>query len=228
MPRPSPALALVLPLALAGAAALPSAAGAVVTADVLLECHSNSPLGSADEPIEVGLTGGRPGAAFRLVAARPGRPAGSVGSVAGNFDADGAATARITRIGDVGRSVSAGRVVVLSLQDASGALTPVAETRVTNFTADVAVRPSRLGARRIVRASGTPFAGATLSAFLVRGSGSKVLRRIGLGTANACGHVRRSVAILPRGLRPGAYRVYVGPGTRLRRTDAVYDRVRVR
>lgn len=228
MSHPSPALALVLPLVLAGAAALPSAAAAAVTAEVLLECHSNSPLGSADEPIEVGLTGGRPGEAFRLVAARSGRPAGSLGSVTGTYDADGAATARITRISDVGRSVTAGRLVVLSLQNASGAVTPVAETFVTNFTADVAVRPSRLGARRVVRASGTPFAGVRLSAFLVRGGGSKVLRRVGLGTANACGHVRRRIAILPRGLRPGTYRVYVGPGTRLRKTDAVYDRVRVR
>lgn len=228
MTRSSPAFALALPLALAAAAVLPSAAGAAVTVDVLQACHSNSPLGSDDEPIEVALAGGTPGQAFRLIAARPGRPAASVGSVTGTYDATGAATARITRIGDVGRAVTDGQVVALSLQDAAGAVTPVAETLVTNFTADVAVRPTRLGARRLVQASGTPFANAALSAFLVRGSGRKVLKRVALGTANACGYVRRRVAILPRGLPAGRYRVYVGPGRTLRKADAVYDRVRVR
>lgn len=227
MPRPSSALALALPLALATAALLPSAAGAAVTADVLQTCHSNSPLGSADEPIEVRLDGGVPGQAFRLVAARPGRPVASAGSVAGTYDADGVATVQITRIGDTGRSVSAGQTLVLSVQDATGAVAPVAETLVTNLTADVAIGP-RLGARRLVRASGTPFADAPVSAFLVRGAGRTVLKRVSLGTANACGHVQRRVAILPRGLRPGRYRVYIGTGTRLRKADAVYERVRVR
>jgi hypothetical protein len=76
--------------------------------------------------------------------------------------------------------------------------------------------------------SGTPFAGARLSAFLVRASGGRVLRRTPLGRADECGWLRRSAVVLPRTLPRGAYRVYVGAGATLRRADAVYDRLRVR
>lgn len=228
MPRSVPASAVLLPVALVVPLALPATVAAVPTASVLQSCHSHAALGGADEPIEVALAGGEPGAAFRVLAARAGRPAGSLGAVAGTYDADGDATVRITRLRGIGPTPGAGRSVVIAVQDAAGAVTPVAETLVTAWSVDVAAAPRRLGARRVVRASGTPFADVRLSAFLVRGSGSKVLRRVSLGTADGCGYVRRSVAILPRGLRPGAYRVWVGPGTRLRRSDAVYDRLRVR
>jgi len=228
MPRPTSALAALVPAVLLVPLVLPAGAAAVPTADVLLACHAHSPLGGPDEPIDVALSGGEPGAAFRVLATRPGRPAGSVGSAGGTYGADGDATVRIPRLAGIGSAPTAGRAVEIAVQDAAGVVTPVAETLATTFAVDVAASPSRLGARRVVRVSGTPFADRRLSAFLVRGSGTKVLRRISLGTADACGYVRRSVAILPRGLRSGSYRVWVGPGTKLRRTAALYDRVRVR
>lgn len=228
MPRPAPATAALLPVALLVLTSMPVAAVAAPTASVLLPCHSVAVLGGPDEPVEVALAGGEPGATFRLLAARPGRPAGSAGASAGVYDADGDATVRIARLRGLGAAPSAGRTVQLAVQDAAGPAVPVAETLVAPWTVDVATSPSRPGARRVVRASGTPFAGARLSAFLVRAGSTKVLRRVSLGTADDCGHVRRSVAILPRGLRPGAYRVWVGAGTKLRRAAAVHERLRVR
>ncbi|MDO9406805.1 hypothetical protein [Patulibacter sp.] len=219
---------LAVPAVLAAALAVPTVASAAVTGSVLLPCHSNSPLGSADEPIEVGLSGGTPGAAFRVLASLPGRRAGGVGSTTGTFDGDGDATARILRLGGLGRAVSAGRPVALAVQEGAGAPVTVAETLVTNFTVDVATHPTGPGARRRVRVSGTPFAEQRVSAFLVRASGGPVLRRTPLGRADACGFLRRTVAVAPRSLAPGAYRVYVGTGTKLRRSQAIYDRLRVR
>lgn len=227
MRRPRPLLLLVPPVA-AASLALPASGSADVTGSVLLPCHSNSPLGSREEPIEVGLAGGTPGGAFRLLATLPGGRAGGVGSVTGTFDPDGEATARIVRLGGLGRAVSAGRPVGLTVQEGAGAPVPIAETLVTNLTVDVAARPASPGARRRVRVSGTPFADARLSAFLVRASGGRVLRRVALGRANACGYVRRTVAVAPRSLPRGSYRVYVAAGTELRRSQAVYARLRVR
>lgn len=228
MPRPAHASAALLPAVLLVPLAGAPAATAAPTASVLLPCHSLAALGGPDEPIEIALAGGDPGAAFRLLAARPGRAPGSVGAVAGAYDADGDATVRITRMRGLSSAPSPGRTVQLAVQDAGGAVVPVAETLVAPWTVDVAARPARPGARRVVRVSGTPFAGARLSAFLVRAGSSKVLRRVTLGTADDCGYVRRSVAIVPRGLRRGSYRVWVGAGTKLRRTAAVHDGLRVR
>lgn len=227
MPRPA-ALLAAAPVALAAALLVPAAATAAVTGSALLPCVSNSPLGSADEPLEATLDGGTPGGAFRLLATLPGGKAGGVGSVAGTFDASGDATARIVRLNGVGSAVNAGRVVQLAVQEGTGAPTAIGETLVTNLTVDVATRPASVGARRRVRVSGTPYADQRLSAFLVRASGGKVLRRVSLGTANACGYASRKVAVAPRRLERGSYRVYVNAGTRLKRSAAVYDRFRVR
>lgn len=226
MSRPA-ALLLALPAALGGLLLAPATGSAAITGSVLQACHSNSPLGSADEPIEAELAGGTPGAAFRMLATLPGRTAGGVGQVTGTFDAAGEATARIVRLGGVGTAPAAGRVVALSVQEGATPV-PIAETLVTNFTVDVATRPAGVGARRLVRVSGTPFADQRLSAFLVRASGGRVLRRVSLGEADGCGHLRRRVVVAPRGLAPGAYRVYVNAGTTLRRAAGVYDRLRVR
>lgn len=228
MPRPALASAALLPAALLVPLASAPGAAAAPTASVLQPCHAVAVLGGPDEPIEVALAGGDPGTTFRLLAARPGRAAGSAGSTAGVYDADGDATVRITRLRGLGTTPSPGRTVDLAVRDAGGTITPVAETLAAPWTVDVAASPARLGARRVVRASGTPFAGARLSAFLVRAGSTKVLRRVSLGTADDCGHVRRSVAILPRGLRPGSYRVWVGAGSKLRRSAAVHEALRVR
>ncbi len=227
MPRPALLAAALLgvPAALLGA---PTPGSAAISGSVLLPCHSNSPLGSRDEPIETALDGGTPGATFRLVASLPGRATGGVGAATGTFDADGTATVRITRLGGLGTRPMPGRTVALAVQEGSGPVVSVAETRVTNLSVDVATRPARLGARRLVRVSGTPFSGARLSAFLVRASGGPVLRRTALGRADDCGWLRRTAAVLPRSLPRGAYRVYVGTGSRLRRSAALYDRLRVR
>jgi hypothetical protein len=226
MSRPTLAL-LALPAAACALLAGPAVAAAAPTASVLLPCHSNSPLGSGDEPIEVALAGGAPGTPFRLLATLPGGAAGGVGSVTGTYDAAGDATARIARLGGIGTGVTPGRDVLLSVVDTAGT-TAVAETTVTNFTVDVAGRPARAGARRVVRVSGTPFAEQRVYAFLVRGASSKVLRRVALGTADACGYLRRSVVVAPRNLAVGRYRVYVNAGPKLQRRDGVYDRFRVR
>ncbi|MEV4420847.1 hypothetical protein AB0L40_12840 [Patulibacter sp. NPDC049589] len=201
-----------------GIAALPSG-GSSVTGTVASPCYSNLPSSTSDEPIVATLRGGGPGATFTLLAALPGRPAGSAGSASGSYDGSGSATPRITSLFGLGTAPSAGRVIDLAVRDAAGAVTPIGQTRVVNYTISVALRPRSPRSKRLVRVSGTPLAGKRLYGFVVRKGGRKALRRVSLGTGDVCGYVRRKVVVAPPGARRGAYRLYVGPGKTLRRTS---------
>ena len=52
------------------------------------------------------------------------------------------------------------------------------------------------------------------------GSG-RVLRRVRLGGANACGYVRTRAVVAPRGRGGGSYVLYVNAGRRLNKNKAV-------
>ncbi|WP_026911587.1 hypothetical protein [Patulibacter minatonensis] len=198
---------------------LPAGAGAV-TGTVDGECASNLPSSTRDEPIVTTLAGGAPGSSYTVLAALPGKKAGSAGSVAGVFDAAGGATASITSLFGLGSRPSAGRTLELAVREASGVVTPIAETLVTNYTIAVAGRPTSPTEKRLVTVSGTPLAGQRLYGFVVRKGGSRSLRRVSLGVADACGHARARVALAPSRSARGTYRLYVGPGKTLRRTAA--------
>lgn len=213
----TPALGLLAGVALLLAA--PAGASAV-TGTVLGSCHTNVVSGGTDEPIEVELAGGTPGAAFTLRAALPGRPSGSTGTATGTYDASGDATARITTLAGLGRSPSAGRVLDLVVREGSGPEVAIGQTLVTNYALSVAASPRSPRSRRLIRVSGTPLADQRLYGFVVRRGSTRVLRRIALGVADECGALRSRVVVAPRGGVRGAYRLYVGPGKTLRRSAA--------
>jgi hypothetical protein len=212
-------LALGLVAGAAALLALPSGAAAV-TGTVDGACASNLPSSTRDEPIVTTLAGGTPGSPFTVLASLPGKKAGSAGSVAGTFDAAGGATASITSLFGLGSAPSAGRTLELAVREASGIVTPIAETLVTNYTIAVAGRPTSPTAKRLVTVSGTPLAGKRLYGFVVRKGSSRSLRRVSLGVADECGHARARVALAPSRSARGTFRLYVGPGTKLRRTSA--------
>jgi hypothetical protein len=203
------------------------AASAAVTATLNQACYTHIPTAGSD-PIVATLAGGTPGANFILSAAAPGRATGSSGSTTGTFDAAGNATAQIQNISPPSGTIgpTRGQTVNLTVQDfgAGGAEQPVGQTLVTNLAMSVASRPRSPRARRQVSVSGTPFAGQRLYGFITRGSGSRVLRRISLGTANACGFVTARRVVAPRSYAPGNYRLYINAGRSLNKSRALGSR----
>lgn len=215
MSRRTPALGLAA--AVVVLLSLPAGASAV-TGTVLGSCHTNVVSGGTDEPIEVELTGGTPNAAFTVLAALPGKASGSTGTATGTYDAGGDATVRITELRGLGSAPSAGRDLNLSVREGAGSEVAIGQTTVVNFALRVATTPRSPRARRVVSVSGTPFAGQRLYGFVVRKGSRKVLRRIPLGVADACGALRARAVVGPRTAARGSYRLYVGPGRTLRRT----------
>lgn len=221
MPRPTVLLA-------AGAAALlvaPATASAV-TGTISKTCYMHVPT-RGSEPVVVALSGGTPNAGYVLAATIPGKGLGSAGSTSGDFDATGNATAVIKDVSMPGGSInpSKGRKIDLSVKDyGAGAVeTPLGSTLVTTLSLNVSTKPRNIRRRRLVSVSGTPFAGQALSAFVVKGSSTKVLRRIPLGKANACGYVSRKAIVAPRTFKIGSYRLYVNAGRKLVKKRAIYS-----
>lgn len=215
----------VLGAAVTAAALLAAPATAsAVTGSVDQPCFSTIP-GRGSEPLVVHLSGGTPNGSYVLTA-KAAKGTGTAGSTSGTFDATGAATATITSLSVPGGSSkpSAGRAVDLVVKDigAGGAETPVASAKITNLTMDVVSNTRRVRAVREIRVSGTPFAGQTLYAFIVKGSSSKVLKRIALGKTNACGYVTRKAIVAPPSGSRGSYRLYVNPGITLKKSKAIY------
>jgi len=211
-------------------AAVPAGASAAVSATLSKACYSNIPT-RGSEPIVATLTGGTPGGRFQLNTVAPNRPGGSLGFVSGNFDAAGNAVAQITswRLPTFTINPSKGQTVVLTVSDyTAGALdVPVAQTRVTNVAMDVSSKPRSPRRKRKVAVSGSPFANQRLYGFIVKGTSRKVLRRISLGRANACGYVSSRQIVAPRSYRPGSYRLYVNAGRTLNKQRAIGSRFRI-
>jgi hypothetical protein len=225
MPRPL-SLAAVPAVALLGLAAIP-AAGSAATIVPSAACYATSfdssrPSGERLQwqPMTGTITGGTPGGRFQIYGV-----GGKAGSQVGTFDAAGNAPYTITSYSSPGISPSAGRTVRLEVTEFVNGTSPITgatTVKVTSLAADVASRPSSPRRKRVVRVSGTPYAGQSLYGFVVRGKkGSRVLKRISLGRANACGYARTRAVVAPRSYRTGTYTLYINPGKKLQKSAAL-------
>jgi hypothetical protein len=208
------------------AAAIAPATAAALTATVDKPCYSRVPT-QGSEPIVTTITGGTPGANFRLTATGAGKPSGSSGSTSGTFDAAGNAVAQINDVitpsGGIGPVP--GQTITLAVTDygtgAEAVEVPVATAKVTNLSIDVSAKPRNPRRSRRVRVSGTPFAGRRLFGFVTTEKGSKVLRRFELGKANVCGFVADKAIVAPVSYEAGNYRLWINVGKTLRKKQAL-------
>jgi hypothetical protein len=192
-------------------------------------CYAHLP-GGGSQPIEATIAGGTPGGNFVLTARGAGRV---VGSVSGTFDAAGNAVARLENVTPPSGSTTPrkGEKIDLSVQDfgAGGAETLVASTLLTTIAMEVGARPVNPRRARSVRVSGGPvFARKVLFGFVVREGSTKVLRRFRVGTANVCGYASTRAIVAPRANRVGSYRLYINAGKRLRPSQGLGYKFRLR
>lgn len=215
-----PAVGLATAVALL---AVPAAASAV-TLSANRTCYTHLPT-KGSEPIVTTLAGGTPGANFIVAATAPGKGLGSAGSATGTFDAAGNGTAQIMNVSPPSGTINPtkGQTVRLSVRDfgAGGAAVDLAQVQITNLALDVKTTPRSPRKRRQVTISGTPFAGQRLYGFVVKGTSRRVLRRVSLGRANACGYVKSRQVVAPRSFRRGTYRFYVNPGRSLAKSKSL-------
>jgi hypothetical protein len=201
---PVAALAVALPTSASAATITPSQA-----------CYVNIPTGPA-QPITFTLSGGTPNGRFQVFGVD-----GKASSVVGNFDGAGNATGAITGKFSVGGSISAlqGRTVTLAVNEftPNGTIeTGRTNITVTNAAIDIARKPTNPFRKRTWRVSGlTPlFGGGPLYASYVNGKGksNKVVKRVKLGTPNACGYLKVKRLLPPkRAYRTWTVFVHVGP-----------------
>jgi len=232
MPRPM-TLAAVPAIAMLGLAAVP-AVGSAATITPSAPCYAtlyddSKPSGQKlqYQPMVGTITGGTPGGRFQIYGV-----GGKAGSQVGNFDGAGNASYTIASYSTPGINPSAGRTVKLEVTEFLGAggtpITGSASVKVSTIAVDVATRPSNPRKARVVRVSGTPFANQKLYGFIVRGSkSSKVLKRISLGTANACGYARKRAIVAPSSYRTGSYRLYINAGKKLDKSKAIANGFRI-
>lgn len=226
MPRPL-ALAAVPAIAALGLVALPAAASAsaIAPANSCVASAFNPKTSKLSyQPMTGTITGGTPGGPFTI----SGKD-GEASFFSGTFDAAGNAQYSITSFATASNGIkpSKGETVTLQVNEPiNGTPTVTGETKIkkTNVALDFDISsPRRLSAKRTVTVSGTPYAGKTVYAFVVKGkAGSKVVRRISLGKSDACGYTRRKVAIFASS-RPstGNYTVYVNTGKKLNKDLAI-------
>ena len=155
-----------------------------------------------------------------------GKGGGNAGSTSGTFDAAGNALAQIDGVTPPSGTTqpTKGQELLFSIQDlgAGGADTPVAEALITNISMQVAAKPRNPRLRRKIRVSaGRAFARKTLYGFITKPGSGRVLRRIRLGRANACGYASTRAVVAPRGEGAGSYVLYVNAGPRLDKDRAV-------
>jgi hypothetical protein len=214
-------------LALTGAAlalALPAAASAgTLTVDKPCYVYVPPPLGhSESELINVAVTGGTPGDDLQVVAG----DTGQFGTAFGTFDANGNGTAQLAPVFASSRSLDPlrGETIPLHAVDlvATGPVTIATGSAViTNLAIQVARRPSNPYRKRVIRVSGlTLLAGAgPLYASFAKGyNGRKLIKRIKLGTPNACGYLRVKKVLPPR-RGPNTWSMYVHVGRSFRTSD---------
>jgi hypothetical protein len=201
-----------------------------VTGAVDKPCYTHIPT-QGSEPITVTLTGGTPGADFLVAATDPGKGTGSAGSASGTFDATGNGTTQIVNVFPPSGSINPlkGQAVQISAADygAGGVDTPIATATITNLALKVSSTPSNPRRARTVTVSGTPFANQRLYGFITKPSSTKVLRRVALGPANACGYVSHKAVVAPASYRAGSYRMYVNAGTKLDKPHAIWLEFRI-
>jgi hypothetical protein len=220
MPRPT-ALAAIPAIAVLGLAAVPAASSAAAIAPSA-PCYStlfqNSKL--TYQPMTGTITGGTPGGRFQIFGV-----GGKASSQVGNFDAAGNAPYSITSYSSPGINPSAGRTVELQVREFAAGASPITastKVKVSTIAIDVKNTPRSPRARRVIRVSGTPFAGQKLYGFVVRGSKStRVLKRITIGTANACGYARTRGVVAPSNYRTGNYRLYINAGKKLDKSKGI-------
>jgi hypothetical protein len=230
MPRPL-ALAAAPSLAVLALAAVP-AAGQASTIAPAQQCVSSlfdsSAVRTSYQPMTGTISGGVPGGRFTISG-----KGGQASFFSGTFDAAGNAAYSITSYGSSGIKPSKGRTVTLEVSEPINGVSTV--TGQTNIKKSVVAldfditSPRRLSAKRSVKVSGTPFAGKTVYAFVVRGTkGKKVLRKVSLGKTNACGYTSRKVSLF-RTSRPstGTYTVYLNAGSKLNKSASIYKRISV-
>lgn len=226
MPRPT-LLAAVPAAALLGLAAIP-AAGSAATIAPSAPCYATLFQDSklTYQPMTGTITGGTPGGRFQIFGV-----GGKASSQVGNFDAAGNAPYAITSYSSPGINPSAGRTVELQVREFAAGGSPVtgsAKVKVTTIAVDVATKPRSPRSKRVVRVSGTPFANQRLYGFIVRGTkSSRVLKRISLGKANACGYARTKAVVAPSNYRTGTYRLYINPGKKLDKKNAIANGFRI-
>ena len=218
-PRAMRSRPLTVLVVVGGALVLPASASAV-TATTNQECYHRVP-GKGSQPVAVTLAGGTPNAPFAVLGTLPGQAPGGAGSATGAFDAAGNAVAEIANISPGTMTPSPGRKVSLTVRQSGGPDEPVGDIRVTTLALTVAANPRNPRSRRLVKVSGTPFAGRRLYGFVVKPGSPKVLRRVFLGRANACGYASGRVVVAPRSFRAGgAFVLYVNAGPRLNKPRA--------
>lgn len=214
MPARIPALAVTGAVL---ALALPSAASAgTLTVSQACYVHVPPPFGhSESQPINVAVTGGTPGDDFQVVAG----DSGQFGSATGTFDGAGNGVAQLTGVFPPSGSINplSGDAIPLHVVDfTSGGQVTIAtgSTLMTNLAIQVAAKPSNPYRKRVIRVSGlTPLAGpGPLYASFASGyHGTKIIKRIKLGTPNACGYLRAKKVLPPRhGVHKWVMYVHVG------------------
>ena len=219
----SPRLLAALVGAAAVTAAVPAVAGAAtVTLDK--PCYSKVPTGSS-EPIVATIAGGTPNGRFQLIFTAPGKGSGSAGSQVGTFDAAGNAVVTYTTISPPRTTIdpSRGQRVDVSITDFTAATPeqPAGSFLVSTVAMSVANKPRNPRAKRAVKVSASPFANQVLYGFVTKPGSTRVLKRFKVGKGNACGYAERRAVVAPTRFRNGKYRLYVNPGTRLRRNAAL-------
>lgn len=194
------------------AVALPTSASAA-TITPTKACYTRVPA-RGSEPITFTLSGGTPGGRYQVFGVD-----GKASSVVGNFDGAGNATGAITSFTTGTISPLQGRTITLAVNEftPNGSLeTGRTNITVTNAAIDIARKPTNPFRKRTWRVSGlTPlFGGGPLYASYVSGKGksNKVVKRVKLGTPNACGYLKVKRLLPPkRAYRTWTVFVHVGP-----------------
>jgi hypothetical protein len=223
-------MVLVRSASLAAAAffALAGTAAAAPSVTVDRQCYAHLP-SRGSEPISAVITGGTPGADFNLIAR--GLKGQTAGEASGTFDAAGAATAQILDIRPPSGSIkpNKGEPVTFVVQD-TGTQTETTSggALVTTISMTVSAKPRnpRL-ARAITVSGGRVFAHKTLFGFVTKPGSGKVLRRVRVGKTNICGYAKTKQVVAPRGAGAGNFRIYVNPGAKLDKPNAIYFSFRI-
>ena len=210
-------------------ATVPTAALATPVAAISQPCYSHAYPGGS-QPAVITLTGGIPNARFLVAASYPGYAPGSgtAGSTTGTFDAAGNATATIENLSPRKSGIEPvkGETVTFTVQEytpenPSPAPVVIGTTLITNAAIDVSTTPRQPNRPRRIAVSGSAFANQKLTGFVVRGKGSRVLRKIQLGKGDICGYVSRKAVVAPRNYSTGTYTLYVNPGGKLNKSKAL-------
>lgn len=216
------AAALAAPMA-----ASASSAQAAITASGLHRCYSGVPL-RKQATITAHFSGGTPGDTFMFIATVPGKGTGSAGSSEGNttFDALGNGTASITNVFPPRDAIGplAGEKVDLSVEEfgpAGDVTTPIGSVLISNIALKVSDTPRNPRKKRMVKLSGTPFAGKKMYGFVTNKKGTKVLRHFYIGRGNVCGYTKRKAVVAPKNYKRGSYRLYVNAGKKLNKKRAL-------